>query len=82
MAEYEGLLAGLRVAAGLGIRRLLVLGDSQLVVNQVCKEYRCSDPQMDAYVRQCRDRENCLFPNASVSIPVPGKAGVHHTNMI
>nr|CAH67900.1 OSIGBa0115K01-H0319F09.6 [Oryza sativa] len=57
MAEYEGLLAGLRVAAGLGIRRLLVLGDSQLVVNQVCKEYRCSDPQMDAYVRQVRRME-------------------------
>nr|CAD39683.1 OSJNBb0089K06.14 [Oryza sativa Japonica Group] len=34
MAEYEGLLAGLRAAAGMGIRRLLVLGDSQLVVNQ------------------------------------------------
>nr|ABA93826.2 retrotransposon protein, putative, unclassified [Oryza sativa Japonica Group] len=46
MAEYEGLLAGLRVAAGLGIRRLLV-----------CKEYRCSDPQMDAYVRQVRRME-------------------------
>nr|ABB47352.2 retrotransposon protein, putative, unclassified [Oryza sativa Japonica Group] len=46
MAEYEGLLAGLRVAAGLGIRRLLVLGDSQLVVNQ-----------MDAYVRQVRRME-------------------------
>nr|ABA91954.2 retrotransposon protein, putative, unclassified [Oryza sativa Japonica Group] len=57
MAEYEGLLAGLRMAAGLGIRRLLVLGDSQLVVNQVCKEYRCSDPQMDAYVRQVRRME-------------------------
>ena len=57
MAEYEGLLAGLRVATGLGIRRLLVLGDSQLVVNQVCKEYRCSDPQMDAYVRQVRRME-------------------------
>nr|AAP53982.2 retrotransposon protein, putative, unclassified [Oryza sativa Japonica Group] len=57
MAEYEGLLAGLRVAAGLGIRRLLVLGDSQLVVNQVCKEYRCSDPQMDAYVRQVQRME-------------------------
>nr|AAR87221.1 retrotransposon protein, putative, unclassified [Oryza sativa Japonica Group] len=54
---YEGLLAGPRVAAGLGIRRLLVLGDSQLVVNQVCKEYRCSDPQMDAYVRQVRRME-------------------------
>nr|CAH67683.1 H0510A06.8 [Oryza sativa] len=57
MAEYEGLLAGLRVAAGLGIRRLLVLGDSQLVVNQVSKEYQCSDPQMDAYVRQVRRME-------------------------
>nr|AAX96464.1 retrotransposon protein, putative, unclassified [Oryza sativa Japonica Group]ABA92565.1 retrotransposon protein, putative, unclassified [Oryza sativa Japonica Group] len=57
MAEYERLLAGLRVAAGLGIRRLLVLGDSQLVVNQVCKEYRCSDPQMDTYVRQVRRME-------------------------
>nr|CAE03836.3 OSJNBb0013J13.13 [Oryza sativa Japonica Group] len=57
MAEYEGLLAGLRVAAGLGIRRLLVLGDSQLVANQVCKEYQCSDPQMDAYVRQVRRME-------------------------
>nr|ABA99910.2 retrotransposon protein, putative, unclassified [Oryza sativa Japonica Group] len=58
MAEYEGLLAGLRVAAGLGIRRLLVLGDSQLVVNQVSKEYQCSDPQMDAYVRQVQRMEH------------------------
>ena len=39
MAEYEGLLAGLRAAAELGVRRLLVQGDSQLVVNQVSKEY-------------------------------------------
>ena len=39
MAEYEGLLAGLRAATGLGVCRLLVQGDSQLVVNQVSKEY-------------------------------------------
>ena len=35
-----------------------------------------------ALIPACRDRENCLFPNASVLIPVPGKAGVHQTNMI
>ena len=35
-----------------------------------------------ALIPACRDRENFLFPNASVLIPVPGKAGVHHTNMI
>nr|ABA96681.1 retrotransposon protein, putative, unclassified [Oryza sativa Japonica Group] len=43
MAEYEGLLAGLRVAAGLRIRRLLMLGDSQLVVNQVRRMERHFD---------------------------------------
>ena len=30
-AEYEGLLAGLRIAADLGIKKLIVRGDSQLV---------------------------------------------------
>ena len=38
-AEYEGLLAGLRIAADLGIRKLIIRGDSQLVVKQVNKDY-------------------------------------------
>ena len=54
IVQYEGLLAGLRAAAGMGICRLLVLGDSQLVVNQVSKDYQCTDPQMDAYVHEVR----------------------------
>ena len=33
MAAYEGILAGLRAAAGLGVCHQLVQGDSQLVVN-------------------------------------------------
>ena len=37
-AEYEGLLAGLRIAADLGVKKLIVRGDSQLVVRQVNKE--------------------------------------------
>ena len=49
------MLAGLRAAAGLGIRRLVVRGDSQLVVNQVTKEYDC--PQMAAYVEEVRKME-------------------------
>ena len=35
MAEYEALLGGLRIAIELGVKRLDVRGDSQLVVNQV-----------------------------------------------
>jgi ribonuclease HI len=33
IAEYEGLLAGLRAVNALGIKCLVVKGDSQLVVN-------------------------------------------------
>jgi ribonuclease HI len=46
--EYKGLLAGLRITLGLGISRLVIRGDSKLVVNQVNKAYDC--PQMWAYV--------------------------------
>lgn len=49
MAEYEGLLAGLRAALSLGIKWLVVQGDSQLVISQVYKKYQCLDPQMLAY---------------------------------
>ena len=38
-AEYEALLYGLRMAISLGVRRLVVYGDSDLVVNQVMKEW-------------------------------------------
>src|SRR3989337_124589 len=41
-AEYEGLLAGLRIAVDLGIRKLIIRADLQLVVKQVNKSYQCS----------------------------------------
>ena len=37
--EYEGILARLRVAAELGIKKLIIRGDSQLVMRQVNKDY-------------------------------------------
>src|SRR3954466_420182 len=54
-AEYEGLLAGLRIAADLGIKQLIVRGDSQLVVRQVNKDYQ--SPLMEAYVDEVRKLE-------------------------
>jgi ribonuclease HI len=53
--EYEGLLASLRIIVGLGISRLVVQGDSQLVVNQVNKAYKC--PQMWAYLDEVQKLE-------------------------
>ena len=40
-AEYEGLLAGLGIAADLGVKNLIVRGNSQLVVKQINKDYQC-----------------------------------------
>src|SRR5437868_12515668 len=55
--EYEALLHGLRIAISLGIRRLAVHGDSELVVNQVQKEYSCTSAKMSAYFQEVRKLE-------------------------
>ena len=49
MAEYEALLSGLCIAIKLGIKRLNVRGNSQLVMDQVMKESGCLNPKMAAY---------------------------------
>jgi ribonuclease HI len=57
-AEYEVLLHGLHLAISLGIKQLLVYGDSLLVVQQVNKEWDCNKETMDAYVQEVRKLEN------------------------
>ena len=49
VAEYEGLINGLRIAIELGIRRLDVQGNSRLVIDQVMKESSYHDTKMAAY---------------------------------
>ena len=53
--EYEGLLAGLRIAVEMGIEKLIVRGDLQLVVKQVNKDYQSL--LMEAYVDEVRKLE-------------------------
>ena len=57
-AEYEAFLHGLRLAISLGIKRLLVYGDSLLVLQQVNKEWDTNKETMDAYVAEIRKLEN------------------------
>jgi ribonuclease HI len=57
IAEYEELLAGLRAANALGIKRLIVKGDSQLVVNFSNKSYTPKDEHMAAYLEEHRKTE-------------------------
>ena len=58
MAEYEALLSGLHIAIELGMKRLDVRGDSQLVIDQVMKESSCHDPKMEAYCHAVRRLED------------------------
>jgi ribonuclease HI len=48
MAEYESLIFGLSTALSLGIRQLLVKGDSQLIIKQICGECSCNEPRLAA----------------------------------
>jgi ribonuclease HI len=57
IAEYKGLLAGLRVASALGTKRLIVKGDSQVVVNFSNKSYMPKDEHMAAYLEEHRKME-------------------------
>uniref|UniRef100_A0A803Q0M4 RNase H type-1 domain-containing protein n=1 Tax=Cannabis sativa TaxID=3483 RepID=A0A803Q0M4_CANSA len=54
-AEYEALLAGLRLAKVVGAHKVEVFSDSQLVFNQVLGEYQTRGEKMDAYVSVARE---------------------------
>ena len=54
MAEYEALINSLCIAIELGIRRLDVRGDSQLVIDQVMKESSYHNAKMAMYYREVR----------------------------
>ncbi|KAG7548009.1 Ribonuclease H-like superfamily [Arabidopsis suecica] len=49
-AEYEALLAGLRLALAIGAEKIIAYCDSQLVVNQFAGDYEAKAPRMEAYL--------------------------------
>jgi ribonuclease HI len=57
IAEYEGLVTGMWLAKYLGIWRLLIWGDSQLVAKQVQKEYDYNNDKMAEYLAEVRRME-------------------------
>jgi hypothetical protein len=61
VVEYEALVNGLRIAIKLGIRRLDVQGDSQLVIDQAMKNSICHDARMEAYCEEVWHLDNKFF---------------------
>jgi ribonuclease HI len=54
MAQYETLLFGLSTTLSLGVRQLLVKGDSQLIIKQVKGDCCYNDPQLATYLLHTR----------------------------
>ncbi|KAI5327731.1 hypothetical protein L3X38_027127 [Prunus dulcis] len=53
-AEYEALLAGLRLAKDMDARQIQIFSDSQLVVHQVNQDFTAKDASMTAYLQHAR----------------------------
>jgi ribonuclease HI len=57
-AEYEALIHGLNIAISLGIKRLMVYGDSLVVISQINKEWDYSNDSMGKYYTAVRKLED------------------------
>ncbi|CAL2259683.1 unnamed protein product [Prunus armeniaca] len=54
-AEYEALLAGLRLANELSIKKLAIYSDSQLITSQASGEYMAKHPRMILYLDKVQE---------------------------
>jgi ribonuclease HI len=61
MAEYEALLCGLKIAIEIGVKRLNMRGDPQLVIDQVMKNASCHDDKIEAYYKAVRALEDKFY---------------------
>ena len=59
-AEYEAVAAGLDLAKAAGAESVVVYCDSQVVTNQVNRDYECKGERMKRYLDQVRARVNGL----------------------
>ena len=54
-AEWQGLIFGLKSCRDIGIRSVLIEGDSLLVINQLLKIYKVSHPGLKKYYEETQE---------------------------
>jgi ribonuclease HI len=69
MAEYEALLCGLKIAIEIGVKRLDVRGDSQLVIDQVMKNASCHMIRWKHTARPCDPSRTSSTASSSITCP-------------
>ncbi|XP_022856263.1 uncharacterized protein LOC111377401 [Olea europaea var. sylvestris] len=69
VAEYEALLAGLRLAREMQVKRLLISSDSQLVVSQVNSNFLAKDKTMASYLKMVMNLVSSFKKFELIQIP-------------
>ncbi|WJX72831.1 hypothetical protein P8452_56671 [Trifolium repens] len=77
-AEYEALLAGMKLAKEMDIADLKAKSDSQLVTNQVSGEFQAKDPQLIKYLER-NARADLLSKLASTKKPGSNRTLIQET---
>ena len=69
MAEYEALLLGLKLVKKLGATRVLVLGDSDLIIQQIKGKFLTNDPRLREYIGTTIEILNTFLETQLAKIP-------------
>ena len=86
-AEYEALLAGLRIARALGAEKIVLKSDSQLVIGQVRGDFKAKEMRMHKYLKLVNQLASTFLHTEFIQIPrdqnteadkVAQSASVHH----
>ncbi|XP_057780030.1 uncharacterized protein LOC130998612 [Salvia miltiorrhiza] len=68
-AEYEAMLAGLGLAKEMGVKRISVFSDSQLVVNQIQGAYQAKDAKMVTYLGKVKELQSSFEEFTIAQVP-------------
>ncbi|XP_038979218.1 uncharacterized protein Mb2253c-like [Phoenix dactylifera] len=68
-AEYEALIAGLKLAKELKVEDLKAFSDSQLIVSQVQGDFEAKEPSMQKYLQKVRELTSALGSFSIQHIP-------------
>ena len=68
VVEYEALLLGLHALKYMGAKRIQVIGDSELVINQVNDNYQTKHSRMRAYKNEVWDMVGNYFTEHTIRV--------------
>ena len=78
IAEYESLLLGLHLLKKLGAKRIIVFGDSELIIRQVNGEYNTNHPRLRAYCNDVMDLLKKFKESKLIFVPRKRNIAAHN----